>query len=93
MKKILFPTDFSPLSLNAFSYALHFAKSSNAEIIILHVYDLPIVTATIIDATIYLNEMFEEIDLSYLESFKSKITILKNEGEKIQFDSKKLVVY
>ncbi len=90
MKKILFPTDFSPLSLNAFKYALHFAKSSNAEIIILHVYDLPIVTVTTIDAPIYLNEMVEEIDLSFLENFKSKITILKDEGEKIQYDSKKI---
>jgi nucleotide-binding universal stress UspA family protein len=41
MKKILFPTDFSQTANNAFVYALQFAASMGAEIITLHVYELP----------------------------------------------------
>ncbi|MDZ4331458.1 MAG: universal stress protein, partial [Flavobacterium sp.] len=38
MKKILFPTDFSEVSKNAFIYALKLADSIDAEIITMHVY-------------------------------------------------------
>ena len=40
MKTILFPTDFSKASLNAFSYALEFAAAINAEIMTMHVYSI-----------------------------------------------------
>ena len=43
MKKLLFPTDFSETANNAFVYALKMAKSIDAEVIVLHVYDLPTV--------------------------------------------------
>lgn len=42
MKKILFPTDFSDVSHNAFVYALHLAKKLHAEIVTLHVYTIPV---------------------------------------------------
>ncbi len=38
MKKILFPTDFSPVAANAFSYAMHLAADLGAELHLLHVY-------------------------------------------------------
>ena len=40
MKKILFPTDFSTVADNAFTYALHVAEKLGAEIVFLHVYNL-----------------------------------------------------
>jgi nucleotide-binding universal stress UspA family protein len=40
MKKILFPTDFSEVADNAFTYALHVAERLEAEIFFLHVYNL-----------------------------------------------------
>ena len=40
MKKILFPTDFSDVSKNAFIYALKLADSINAEIITMHVVSI-----------------------------------------------------
>jgi nucleotide-binding universal stress UspA family protein len=43
MKKILFPTDFSETSNNAFVYALQLAKNIDAEVVTLHVYELPVV--------------------------------------------------
>ncbi len=42
MKKILFPTDFSPVALNAYKYAVEFAKVTGASIDILYVYPFPI---------------------------------------------------
>jgi nucleotide-binding universal stress UspA family protein len=39
MKSILFPTDFTELSLNAFKYAMEYAQKSNAKLIVFHTYD------------------------------------------------------
>lgn len=38
MKTLLFPTDFSRVSLNAFEYALHLAERLDAWIVLLHVH-------------------------------------------------------
>lgn len=46
MKKILFPTDFSVAAANAFRYASALARSVDAEIDLLHVYNLPIIDAS-----------------------------------------------
>lgn len=39
MKNILFPTDFTELSLNAFNYALDYAKKTNNKLIVFHAYN------------------------------------------------------
>ena len=39
MKKILFPTDFSPEAHNAYQYAVALAKETGAKIDLIHVYD------------------------------------------------------
>lgn len=41
MKKILFPSDFSPVATNAFVHALEFANTVKAEIVLLHTFDAP----------------------------------------------------
>ena len=38
MKNILFPTDFTELSYNAFAYALTYARKTNSKIIVYHTY-------------------------------------------------------
>lgn len=43
MKTILFPTDFSEHSKNAFMYALHLAEKFEAEILLFHMYQQAIV--------------------------------------------------
>jgi len=45
MKNILIPTDFSDSSKAAASYAIEFAKASNASITFLHVFHIPMVTS------------------------------------------------
>ena len=46
MKKILVPTDYSPLSLNALDFALDLAKASGAEVDLIHFMETPIEAPT-----------------------------------------------
>jgi nucleotide-binding universal stress UspA family protein len=75
MKKILFPTDFSENSKNAFLFALHLAKSIHAEIITLHVYQYP--QANYMEIPVYLPEMYEVADLSSFENYKGHVPVLR----------------
>jgi nucleotide-binding universal stress UspA family protein len=76
MKKILFPTDFSDVSKNAFIYALKLADAVNAEIITLHVYQLD--SPAYLDVSIYLQEIYEYEELSEFENYKDEIPLLRN---------------
>src|SRR4051812_7903078 len=73
MKKILFPTDFSKASCNAFVYALHLAEKVGAEIITLHVYQFPVLDSNYIDVPLYQAEVYESLELNNFENFKSHI--------------------
>lgn len=79
MKKILFPTDFSDVSKNAFIYALKLAESIHAEIITLHVYDLP--QTSYIDVTPYLQEIYEVTELSNFENYRDEVPVLRTIAE------------
>ncbi|MGH2664694.1 universal stress protein [Flavobacterium sp.] len=74
MKKILFPTDFSKTSFNAFVYALHLAEMINAEIITLHAYEFP-VNGYIDNNFLAINFNISEWD--EFENFKSEIPKLR----------------
>ncbi len=75
MKKILFPTDFSEVATNAFVHALEFAKIVQAELVILHTFELPI----------YDNQFFPEnyaviydsLELAQFDIFKDEIPKLR----------------
>jgi nucleotide-binding universal stress UspA family protein len=84
MKKILFPTDFSKDSMNAFKYALALAKNYNAEIITLHVYQLPIAGyghhMSMMDYTPFpgtLPEMYNVVKLSNFQNYKDQVPALQ----------------
>jgi len=79
MKKILFPTDFSDVSKNAFIYALKLADAINAEIITLHVYQID--SPTYLDASIFLKDIYEYEELSEFENYKDEIPLLRNIAE------------
>lgn len=80
MKKILFPTDFSEVSKNAFVYALKLAENIDAEIITLHVYELPVVNNT--DGfPSYLVEIYDVVEMSQFESYKGQIPLLRDIAE------------
>ena len=79
MKKILFPTDFSNASSNAFIYALKLADSINAEIITMHVYHLP--QANYINVSEYLHEIYDVTELSNFENYKDEVPVLRRIAE------------
>ncbi|MNK66008.1 universal stress protein UspE [compost metagenome] len=80
MKKILFPTDFSNASLNSFIYALRLAKKIDAEIITVHVLDLPL--QLVIDNSDFLIENYNISEWGDFENFKSKVPKLRDIAEK-----------
>ncbi len=75
MKTILFPTDFSEVSLNAFVYALKFAQKFNASVLVLHQYQLPIVNAETF--TLSIKEVYDSIEFQNFENFKSHVPKLR----------------
>ncbi|AWI26285.1 universal stress protein [Flavobacterium pallidum] len=77
MKKILFPTDFSESANNAFVYALNLANALKAEIITLHVYEFPILDSNYIEVPLYQAEVYESLELSNFENYKSQIPVLR----------------
>ncbi len=79
MKKILFPTDFSEVSKNAFIYALRLAKSIDAEIITLHVYEIP--QLNLMDVPVNLLDIYEVTELSHFENYKQHIPLLRTIAE------------
>ena len=85
MKKILFPTDFSKTANNAFVYALEMAKFIKAELIVLHVYDLPPVSYE--GYPIYVADVYESIELSNFENFKDQVPLLRKIAEEHNLDS------
>ncbi len=71
MKKILVPTDFSKQSFNALNYAVQLAKKTEAEILLFHVYSVPVLPEdpTLISTAQYL----EEEALESLEKLKESL--------------------
>lgn len=88
MKKILFPTDFSETANNAFLYVLEMAKAFKAEVLVLHVYNLPIVTYEGYPA--YVAEVLDSVELNTFENFKDHIPYLKKIAEEHHFDLAKI---
>ncbi|MFL9843456.1 universal stress protein [Flavobacterium rhizosphaerae] len=75
MKRILFPTDFSEAAKTAYIYALKFADSYDAEIFILHSYDLPIVDTPPLPETAA--EVFDIVEANQFESFREEIPLME----------------
>ncbi len=66
MKNILIPTDFSDSSKAAASYAIEFAKASNASITFLHVFHIPMVAS---EATVVMPN-FEELEKDSMDALQ-----------------------
>lgn len=60
MKKILVPIDYSPTAANALDYALAYAKSFDASVLLLHVFHIPVATAEAVDVQFTLSGMQEQ---------------------------------
>lgn len=75
MKKILFPTDFSEAATNAFVHALEFAKVVNAELILLHTFEIPVYDSQFFPENYA--AIYSSIELANFEMFKDEIPKLK----------------
>jgi nucleotide-binding universal stress UspA family protein len=80
MKKILFPTDFSEAADNAFVHALEFAKIVNAELVLLHTFELPVYDNQFFPENY--NILFDSLQLSEFDMFKEEIPKLRAIAEK-----------
>jgi nucleotide-binding universal stress UspA family protein len=80
MKRILFPTDFSDASLNAFIYALKLADAFEAEVLTLHAYELPQLHYGGLPHT--LKEVYDSIELESFEDYKDQIPLLREIAER-----------
>lgn len=88
MKRILFPTDFSEVATNAFSYALEFANLVQGELIVLHSYDLIPMDNQFFPENF--TELYDSIELANFEQFKEEIPKLRIIMEKHKLDHIKL---
>ena len=69
MKKILFPTDFSPAAANAFRYAHALAGALEARVDLIHIFHLPIGDASNIPPE-YIQNMLDEAEAEAQEHLK-----------------------
>lgn len=81
MKKILIPTDFSTTASNAFVYALHLAKNIDAEILILHSYEMPIISTTSSGQPDLVQGIYETIELNNFDKYKNEVPALNKLAE------------
>jgi nucleotide-binding universal stress UspA family protein len=88
MKKILFPTDFSEVATNAFVHALEFAKKVQAELVLLHTFELPIYDNQFFPENY--NIIFDSLQLSEFDMFKEEIPKLRKIAEERKLDKIKM---
>lgn len=76
MKKILVPVDFSETSENAFVYALEMAKSYNAQLLLLHTFELPVVDNRIM--AVDYAEIYDTLESTNSNQFEQELKKLGN---------------
>ncbi|MCB0669291.1 MAG: universal stress protein [Saprospiraceae bacterium] len=75
MKKILFPTDFSPAANHAFIYALHLADVLSAEITTLHAYPLPEIHGVVMPNLV--GEIEQSIRMEEFDEYRNSVDQLR----------------
>ena len=75
MKKILFPTDFSPVADHAFIYALKLAHQIGASITTLHCYELPALKSSHLPRTT--RQIYETMSLEEFANYKDNVPHLR----------------
>lgn len=90
MKKILIPTDFSATASNAFVYALHLAKSIDAEIFVLHSYEMPVISTTSSGQPELVQGVYETIELNNFDRYKNEVPLLRKLATDYQLEDIKL---
>ncbi len=85
MRKILFPTDFSPLADNAYIYALALAQRMDATLITLHAYQIEEIRGAALPYT--LATIYESIVWEEFENYKDYVPHLREIAQTQGFDS------
>ncbi len=88
MKRILFPTDFSEAATNAFVHALEFANSIDAELVLLHAFDLPVFDSQYLPENYML--IYESVELTQFEIFKDELPKLRAIAQERNLDGIKM---
>ena len=73
IKTILVPIDFSIVSYNAIDYAIEIAKQAQAKLVLLHVFQIPIILSDVPLANISIEEL-ESNSKMLLDKIKQKIS-------------------
>lgn len=85
MRKILFPTDYSDISNNAYLHALKLADILEAEVITLHVSDLPLLDINPVDMGMYNTfEILETLETNNDTKHKEQIEYLCEQAKHYQ---------
>lgn len=69
MKKIVLPTDFSEVAQNALVYALELAKTFEAELLLVHTYELPIIEHQMAPQNYQV--LFDSLEWANFDQFKN----------------------
>lgn len=85
MKTILVPTDYSDAADNALEFAVRLAMYNSAELILLHVYRIPIPAGDIPVLVISPDEL-ENDNRQRISSLKARITKLGFPGERVVYE-------
>ncbi|MCC6154349.1 MAG: universal stress protein [Candidatus Hydrogenedentes bacterium] len=82
IKRVLFPTDFSPFSDKALPFAKSFAQEFDATLVIFHATEVPIVLPEIVpDSVVQLGPQMEDESRQLVQKMCDNITGVKVEGE------------
>jgi len=82
MKTIIAPTDFSPLSVNAVNYAADMACSTGCELLLLHVYPLPVMAGEV-PVPVYGIDDSEEYQKEQVDKLRSELLLRTRDRIKI----------
>ncbi|SDX46342.1 universal stress protein [Flavobacterium degerlachei] len=88
MKRILFPTDFSEIATNAFIHVLQFAKVMQAEIIVLHSYELLEFDEHFFHENYSM--IYDAVELSQFDMFKEEVPKMHKMAEDLNADQIKM---
>lgn len=79
MKKILVPTDFSETAKNAANYAIALAKLIKAEVILLHVFDVPV---SVSDISIVMSspQEMENLNVHVMKKYEDELKSKHNDS-------------
>ncbi|PKR82307.1 hypothetical protein CW751_02955 [Brumimicrobium salinarum] len=84
MMKILFPTDFSKAAETAFFYALQMTMKLEAELVLVHVYELPDLGRALHNTS---KEVYEIMEMETLENFKKSVNELREKATQKGFSN------